>query len=376
MGRVKPGKTPPNTITVGLSVRARRKTGTARAAYQKRISQILKGLRNLPIDPLERLDVLIPRAGLVRTSYPTWVSSADKAQALCQALQKDGPNARDVTPVLMDFLDQVERHFRLPVPELQLERGSPPDPQPPCHDSSNPPLRVHCWEHIIKASSLPGDMPIVIAKELMESLDAAHSRFIRKRNKSIAKKRARIAAGRGSEATVALDQTVEQLMPKSPFAKSLVRVHALFHTPWTEPGPRKYVECDGDNNDDPDLGEDADQDMEIYEDEEGYDMRNNEDDDNSSDNGSFMFQDDWEGNEHDMGDHNLLLGASARPIADFAQKSPTRRPFGDLAQLLSNAPSAGQKIDVSQVDFQGSTVSIAFGPSSHAGQTAKQAKRP
>lgn len=375
MGRVKPGKTPPNTITVGLSVRARRKTGNARAAYQKRISQILKGLRNLPIDPLERLDVLIPRAGLVRTSYPTWVSSADKAQALCQALQKDGPNARDVTPVLMDFLDQVERHFRLPVPELQLERGSP-DPQPPCHDSSNPPLRVHCWEHIIKASSLPGDMPIVIAKELMESLDAAHSRFIRKRNKSIAKKRARIAAGRGSEATVALDQTVEQLMPKSPFAKSLVRVHALFHTPWTEPGPRKYVECDGDNNDDPDLGEDADQDMEIDEDEEGYDMRNNEDDDNSSDNGSFMFQDDWEGNEHDMGDHNLLLGASARPIADFAQKSPTRQPFGDLAQLLSNAPSAGQKIDVSQVDFQGSTVSIAFGASSHAERAARQTKRP
>ncbi|KAK7711528.1 hypothetical protein SLS64_002752 [Diaporthe eres] len=375
MGRVKPGKTPPNTITVGLSVRARRKTGNARAAYQKRISQILKGLRNLPIDPMERLDVLIPRAGLVRTGYPTWVSSADKAQALCQALQKDGPNARDVTPALMDFLDQVERHFRLPVPELRLEHGTTPDPQPPCHGLSNPPLRVHCWEHIIKASSLPSDMPVVIAKELMESLDAAHSRFIRKRNKSIAKKRARAAAGRGSGAAVALDQTVEQLMPKSPFAKALVRVHTLFHTPWTEPGPRKYTDYDGDNNEDPDLCEDADHDMEIDEDEEGYDMRNNEDDDNSSDNGSFMFQDDWEGNEHDVGDHNLLLGASARPIADFAQKSQARRPFGDLAQLLSSAPSAGQKIDVSQVDFEGSTVSIAFGASSHLERNAKQAKR-
>ncbi|KAI7783331.1 hypothetical protein LA080_012086 [Diaporthe eres] len=375
MGRVRPGKTPPNTITVGLSVRARRKTGNARAAYQKRISQILKGLRNLPIDPMERLDVLVPRAGLVRTSYPAWVSSADKAQALCQALQKDGPNARDVTPVLMDFLNQVERHFRLPVPELQLEHGTAPDPQPPCHDSSNPPLRVRCWEHIIKASSLPSDMPVVIAEELMESLDAAHSRFIRKRNKSIAKMRARAAAGRGSGAAVALDQTVEQLMPKSPFAKALARVHTLFHTPWTEPGPRKYIDYDGDNNEDPDVGEDADHDMEIDEDEEAYDMRNNEDDDNSSDNGSFMFQDDWEGNEHDMGDHNLLLGASARPIADFAEKSQARRPFGDLAQLLSSAPSAGQKIDVSQVDFQGSTVSIAFGASSHVERNAKQAKR-
>lgn len=375
MGRVKPGKTPPNTITVGLSVRARRKTGNARAAYQKRISQTLKGLRNLPVDPLERLDALIPRAGLVRTSYPAWVSSADKAQALCQALQRDGPDARDVTPVLMDLLDQVERHFRLPVPELQLEHGAPPGPRLPCHDSSNPPLRVPCWEQIIKASSLPSDMPVVIVKELMESLDAAHSRFIRKRNKNIAKKRARIAAGRGSEAAVALDQTVEQLMPKSPFAKALVRVHTLVHTPWTEPGPSKYIEYNGDNNEDADLGEDADQDMEIDEDEEGYDMRNNEDDDNSSDNGSFMFQDDWEGNEHDMGDHSLLLGASARPIADFAQKSQARRPFGDLAKLLSNAPSAGQKIDVSQVDFQGSTVSIAFGAPTHAERTAKQAKR-
>ena len=88
-----------------------------------------------------------------------------------------------------------------------------------------------------------------------------------------------------------------------------------------------------------------------------------------------MFQEDWEGNESDMGDHNLLLGASARPIADFAQNSPSRRPFGDLAQLLSSAPSAGEKIDIAQVDFQGSTVSIAFGASAHAERTAKHAKR-
>lgn len=376
MGRVKPGKTPPNNTTTGLSIRARRKAGNARAAYQKRINQVLKGLRNLPIDPLERLDVLIPRAGLVRTSCPMWVSSPDKAQALCQALQKDGPNARDVTPVLMDFLDHVERHFRLPISELQLEPGgTAPGPRPPCHDSFNPPLRVPCWEQIIMTSSLPSDMPVAIAKELMESLDAAHSRFIRKRNKSITRKRARTAAGRGSEGAVALDQTVEQMMPKSPFAKRLVRVHALFHTPWAEPRPRNYIEYDGDNDGNSDLGEDADQGMEIDEDEEGYDLRHNEDDENSSDNGSFMFQEDWEGNERDMGDHNLLLGASARPIADFAQNSPSRRPFGDLAQLLSSAPSAGEKIDISQVDFQGSTVSIAFGASAHAERTAKQAKR-
>lgn len=375
MGRVKPGKTVPNNITAGLSVRARRRAGNARAAYQKRISQVLKGLRNLPIDPLERLDVLIPRAGLVRTSCPMWVSSPDKAQALCQALQKDGPNARDVTPVLMDFLDHVERHFRLPVPDLQLEHGTSPGPQTPCHDSSNLPLRVHCWEHIIKASSLPSDMPCVIARELMESLDAAHSRFIRKRNKNIAKKRARTAAGRESKVAAALDQTMEQMMPKSPFAKRLARVHALFHAPWTEPMPRKDIEYDGDNNEDSDLGGDADEGMEIDEDEEGYDLRNNEDDDNPSENGSFMFQDDWEGNERDMGDHNLLLGASARPIADFAQNSQARRPFGDLAQLLSSAPSAGEKIDVSQVDFRGSTVSIAFGASTHAERSARQAKR-
>lgn len=375
MGRVKPFKTPPSNITPGLSIRARRRAGNARAAYQKRISQALKGLRNLPTDPLERLDVLIPRAGLVRTSCPVWVSSPDKAQALCQALQKDGPNARDVTPVLMDFLDHVERHFRLPAPDLQLEQGTPRVPLLPCHDQSNPPLRVHCWEHIIRACSLPSDTPAVIVKELMESLDAAHARFIRKRNKSIARKRARTAAGRRSGANVSLGQTVEQMMPKSPFAKRLTRVHTLFHTPWTEPRPSKYIEYDGDNNENPDLGEDADQVMEIDEDEEGYDLRNNDDEDSSSENGSFMFQEDWEGNEHDMGDHNLLLGASARPIADFAQKTQSRRPFGDLAQLLSSAPSAGEKIDISQVDFQGSTVSIAFGPTTRAERSAKQAKR-
>ena len=104
-------------------------------------------------------------------------------------------------------------------------------------------------------------------------------------------------------------------------------------------------------------------------------MANEDDDDNSSENGSFMFQEDWEDNEHDMGDHNLLLGAAARPIADFAQNTQSRRPFGDLAQLLSSAPSAGEKIDISQVDFQGSTVSIAFGATTYADQSAKQAKR-
>lgn len=377
MGRVKSGKTTPaNTTTAGLSVRARRKAGNARAAYQKRISQVLKGLRNLPIDPLERLDVLIPRAGLVRTSLPMWVSSPDKAQALCQALQKEDPSARDVTPMLMDFLDHVERHFRLPVSDLQLERGTPPGPQTPCHDSRNPPLGVSCWVQIIRASSLPSDMAVAVAKELMESLAAAHSRFMRKRNRSIAKKRARVAAGRQSGPAVALDQTVEQMMPKSPFARRLARVHSLLHTPWAEPGPRKYIEHGGDNNaDDSDLREETDHVMEIDEDEEGYDLRNNDDDDNSSENGSFMFQDDWEGNEPDMGDHSLLLGASARPIADFAQNSRIQRPFGDLAQLLSSAPSAGEKIDISQVDFQGSTLSIAFGPSAHAERTPKQAKR-
>ncbi|KKY36341.1 hypothetical protein UCDDA912_g03670 [Diaporthe ampelina] len=376
MGRVKTGKIPPGNIATGLSVRARRKAGHARTAYhmQKRISQIVKGLRNLPIDPLERLDALIPRAGLVRDSCPMWVSSPDKAQALCQALQKDGPDARDVTPMLMDFLDHVERHFSLPASDLQLEHGTPADPQPPCHDRLNPPLRVHCWEHIIADSSLPTDLPVVIAKELMESLDVAHSRFIRKRNKSIAKKRARAAAGHASQAAVKLDQALEQMMPKSPFAKRLVRVHSLLHTPWQELGPRRYTEYNGDDvNEDPDLREDADQEMEIDEDEEGYDLKNNDDDDdeNSSNNGSFMFQEDWEDDERDMGDHNLLLGASARPIADFAQNSRTRRPFGDLAQLLSSAPSADQKVDVSRVDFQGSTVSIAFGAPTRAERTTK-----
>lgn len=379
MGRVKSGKTTPaNTTTAGLSVRARRKAGNARAAYQKRISQVLKGLRNLPIDPLERLDVLIPRAGLVRTSLPMWVSSPDKAQVMCQALQRENPNARDVTPMLMDFLDHVERHFRLPVSDLQLERATSPGSQPPpCHDSRNPPLGVSCWGLIIRACSLPSDMPVAIARELMESLDAAHSRFIRKRIRSIAKKRARAAAGRQPGPALALDQTVEQMMPKSPFARRLARVHSLLHTTWFEPGPKGYIEHDGDNNnDDSDLREETDHVMEIDEDEEGYDLRNNDDDDNSSENGSsFMFQEDWEGNERDVGDHNLLLGASARPIADFAQNSRAQRPFGDLAQLLSSAPSAGQKIDISQVDFQGSTLSIAFGASAHAERTPKQAKQ-
>lgn len=378
MGRVKTGKIAPgNNITSGLSVRARRKAGNARTAYQKRISQVVKGLRNLPIDPLERLDALIPRAGLVRTSCPMWVSSPDKAQALCQALQKDGPDSRDVTPTLMDFLDHVERHFSLPVSDLQLEHETPADPQPPCHDRLNPPLRVHCWKHIITDSSLPTGMPVVIAKELMESLDAAHSRFIRKRNKGIAKKRARAAVRQASssQAAVALDQTLEQMMPKSPFAKKLVRVHSLLHAPWQEPRTRKYTEyTNGDNvNEASDLREDADQEMEIDEDEEGYDLRNNDDDENSSHNGSFMFQEDWEDDEPDMGDHNLLLGASARPITDFAPLSPTRQPFGNLAQLLSSAPSAGQKLDVSQVDFQGSTVSIAFGASTRGERAAKEA---
>lgn len=379
MGRIKPGKTHPGNITAGLSVRARRRAGNARAAYQKRISQVLKGLRNLPIDPLERLDVLIPRAGLVRTSWPVWVSSPDKAQALCQALQKGGPNVRDVTPVLMDFLDHVERHFRLPFPDLQLECSTPSGSQLPqaCHDSFNPPLSARCWEQIIKASSLPSDMPIIIAKELMESLDAAHSRFIRKRHRSIEKKRARATAGHRSAVAVALDQSVAQMMPKSPFARKMVRVHALFHTPWTEPRPHKFIEEDGDRDEDPDPQEDETQGMEIDEDEEGYDLRDPEDDDeNSSENGSFMFQEDWEGNEHDMGDHDLLLGASARPITDFAPSSPTRQqPFGDLAQLLSNAPSAGEKIDVSQVVFQGSTSSLVFGASAQSQPTAKQARR-
>lgn len=381
MGRVKPGKTHPgNIITAGLSVRARRKAGNARAAYQKRISQVLKGLRNLPIDPMERLDVLIPRGGLARTSWPMWVSSPDKAQALCQALQKGGPNVRDVTPVLMDFLDHVERHFRLPFPDLQLECSTPSGPQLPqaCHDSFNPPLRARCWEQIIKASSLPSDMPVLIAKELMESLDAAHARFIKRRARSIAKKRARARATSGQRSAVAfaLEQSVEEMMPKSPFARKMVRVHALFHTPWTEPRPHKLIEGNGDRNEDPDPQEDETQGMEIDEDEEGYDLRNPEDDNEySSENGSFMFQEDWEGNEHDIGDHDLLLGASARPIADFAQSSPTRQPFGDLAQLLSNAPAAGEKIDVSQVVFQGSTSSLALGASMHSRPTAKQAKR-
>ncbi|KAH8747177.1 hypothetical protein F5883DRAFT_529003 [Diaporthe sp. PMI_573] len=371
MGRVKNGKTHPGNITVGLSVRARRKAGNARAAYQKRINQILKGLRNLPLDPLERLDVLIPRAGLVRTSWPMWVSSPDKAQALCQALQKEGPNARDVTPVLMDFLDHVERHFRLSHPDLLLECGTLSGSQQPCHDSSSPPLRARCWEQIIRASSLPSDLPVVIVKELMESLDAAHSRFIRKRHRSISKKRAKATAGHGSAITAVLDQSVEQMMPKSPFAKRLVRVHALFHTPWADPKPHKSIEGDGDGNEDPDLHEDETQGMEIDEDEEGYDLRDPEDDGNSSENGSVMFQDDWEGNERDIGDHDLLLGASARPIADFARNSQTRQPFGTLAQLLSSAPSAGQKIDVSQVDFQGSTSRLAFGTSAYSERTAR-----
>ncbi|KAL1853592.1 hypothetical protein Daus18300_011715 [Diaporthe australafricana] len=375
MGRVKNGKAPPGNITAGLSVRARRKAGNGRRAYQKRINQILEGLRNLPLDPLERLDALIPRAGLARTSCPMWVSTPDKAQKLCQALQRDTPNARDITPVLMDFLHHVERHFRLPVSELQLECGTPPGPQPPCHDRFNPPLRACCWENIIKASSLPNDLPSAIVKELMESLDAAHSRFIRKRNKAISKKRSAVAAGHGSKATVALDEAVQQMMPKSPFAKSLVRVHELAHRPWAEPAPKKYTEFDGDGNDGSFLDDIADQGMEIDEDEEGYDLRNNDDDDRSSENGSFMYQEGWEGDEDDTGDHNLLLGASARPITDFAQSSPTKRPFGDLAQLLANAPSAGEKIDVSQVDFQGSTVNIAFSASTTAEHIAQQSEQ-
>lgn len=363
MGRVKTGKTHahPVNITAGLSVRARRKAGNARAAYQKRIREVLKGLRNLPIDPLERLDVLIPRAGLARTSWPMWVSSPDRAQVLCQALQKQGPDARDVTPVLMNLLDHVERHFTVPVADLQLECDGPPGPRTPCHDSSNPPLGARCWEHIIKASSLPSDMPVVIIRELLESLDAAHVRFIRKRHRRIAKKRARASAGHGAPLT--LDQSVEQMMPKSPFARKLVRVHALVHTPWAEPRPHKLIEDDGGGNEEVDLQQDEEEVMEIDEDEEGYDLRADEDDENSSENGSFMFQGDWEDEERDMGDHDLLLGASARPLADFSPKSKARQPFGDLAQLLSNAPSAGEKIDVSQVDFQGSTSNLAFGPS-------------
>jgi hypothetical protein len=373
MGRVKTGKTHSGTSTAGrVSVRARRKAGTTRAAYQKRINQILKGLRNLPIDPLERLDVLIPRVGLARTSWPMWVSSPDKAQALCDALQKEGPNARDVTPVLMDLLDHVERHFRVSFPDLQLECGNPSGAlvHQLCHDRFNPPLQPRCWGHIIKACSLPSDLPVIIVKELMESLDAAHSRFMRKRHMSIAKAKAKATA-----ATVALDQSVEYIMPKSPFAKRLVRVHTLLHTPWTEPRPQGLIEEDGGGTEDPDLQESETQVMEIDEDEEGYDLRDPDDhDESSSENGSFMFREDWEGNEPDTGDHDLLLGASARPITEFAQSSPTRRPFGSLAQLLSSAPSAGQKIDISQVDFQGSTSSLAFGPSAHSQRVAKQGK--
>lgn len=376
MGRVKTGKSHahPVNITAGLSVRARRKAGNARAAYQKRIKEVLKGLRNLPIDPLERLDVLIPRAGLARTSWPMWVSSPDKAHVLCQALQKQGPNARDVTPVLMSLLDHVERHFIVPVPDLQLDCDAPPGPQTPCHDSHNPPLGARCWEHIIKASSLPSDIPVVIVRELMESLDAAHGRFIRKRQRRIAKKRARASAGQGSGAALTLDQSVEQMTPKSPFARKLVRLHALSHTPWAEPRPHKLIEEDGGGNEEADLPQDEDQGMEIDEDEEGYDLRADEDDELSSENGSFMFQGDWEDEERDLGDHDLL-GASARPLADFSPKSKTRQPFGDLAQLLSSAPSTGEKIDVSQVDFQGSTSSLAFGPSAQWERTARQAKR-
>ncbi|KAI3392015.1 hypothetical protein diail_6342 [Diaporthe ilicicola] len=376
MGRVKNGKATPGNVTAGLSIRARRKAGNAKKAYQKRINQILKGLRNLPLDPLERLDALIPRAGLVRTSYPMWVSTPEKAQKLCQALQKDVPDARDITPVLMDLLDHVERHLRLPVSDLQLESGTPPDAQPPCHDRLNPPLRVCCWEKIIKASSLPDDMPSAIVKELMESLDAAHSRFIRKRNKSIAKKRARAAAGHGAKAATALDQTMEQMMPKSPFAKRLVRVHELVHRPWAEPEPKKYVMDDDNHHNGLFLDDTADQGMEIDEDEEGYDLRNHDDDDkDSSSNGSFMYQEGWEGDGCDTDDHNLLISASARPIADFALSSPTRQPYGDLAQLLASAPSAGEKVDISRVDFQGSTVSIALSAPTSAEHVAKQAKK-
>lgn len=369
MGRVKTGKTHAHAVntTAGLSVRARRKAGNARAAYQKRIREALKGLRNLPIDPLERLDVLIPRAGLARTSWPMWVSSADNAQVLCQALQKQGPNTRDITPVLMDLLEHVERHFGVPVPDLQLECSVPTAPQTPCHDTHNPPLRSHCWEHIIKASSLPNDMPVVIVRELMESLDAAHARFIRKRHRRIAKKWARARADPGPGVGLALDEAVEQMLPKSPFARKLVRVHTLFHTPWTEPRPHEsgFINDDGDGDEEADLPQDEDQGMEIDEDEEGYDLRADEDEESSSENGSIMFQGDWEDEEHDMGDHDLLIGASARPIADFSPKSKARQPYGDLAQLLSNAPSAGEKIDVSQVDFQGSTSNLAFGASAH-----------
>lgn len=374
MGRVKKGKPHPNNNNAGLSVRAHRKVGSSRRVYQKRINQVLKGLRNLPIDPLERLDALIPRSGLVRTSCPMWVSTPEKAQKLCQALQKVTPDVRDVTPVLMDFLDHVERHFRLPVSELQVQCGTPPDPQPPCHDRFNPPLRACCWEQIIRASSLPDDLPSGIVKELMESLDIAHSRFIRKRNKSIAKRRARAAAGHGSKTAITLHQSVEQMMPKSPFAKRLARVHELAHKPWAEPVPKKFTEWDGDENEGLDLHEITDRGMEIDEDEEGYDLRNNDDDEHSSENGSFIYQEDWQDDELDMGDHNLLLGASARPITDFAQASRARQPFGDLAQLLANAPSADEKIDVSQVDFQGSTISITFGASTDAGRCSSQAK--
>ncbi|KAG8156737.1 hypothetical protein KVR01_013342 [Diaporthe batatas] len=346
MGRVKTGKAHahPVNITAGLSVRARRKAGNARAAYQKRIREVLKGIGNLPIDPLERLDVLIPRAGLARTSWPMWVSSPERAHVLCQALQKQGPNARDVTPVLMDLLDHVERHFITP-----------------CHGCSNPPLGARCWEHIIKVSSLPSDMPAIIVRDLVESLDAAHVRFIRKRHRRIAKKRARANVGNGSAVAAALDQSAEQMMPKSPFAKKLVRVHALLHSPWAEPRPHKLIEGNGDGNEEADMHQDEDQGMEIDEDEEGYDLRGDDDDKNSSENGSFTFQGDWEDDERDLGDHDLL-GASARPIADFSPKSKARQPFGDLAQLLSSAPSAGEKIDVSQVDFQGPTSRLAFGP--------------